>query len=803
MALTVGELLAVLDVDDSAMRSGLAAAESDARRSGENIGDGVVRGADGRLRDLRGRFVTAGRDAGEGLASSVEDSAGAGAEAAGGGIATRIGDSLKAGLAAVGLAAGALLAASFGEALSQGKIVGKLGAQLGATPAEAERYGKLAGKLYANAVTDDFQGAADAISAVMRAGIAPPDATEAQLERLATGVSDLASTFELDLGQTANAVGQMIKTGLAKNGTEALDALTAGLQKMGPRADDIADSFNEYSVIFQRLGIDATTATGLLSQGLKAGARDTDTVSDALKEFTIEGVQGSEKIASGFKNVGLNSDEMIKKIGKGGPEATEALQMTLDALRKMEDPIKRDAAATELFGTKSEDMQKALLALDPSKAVDALGQVGGKADEMGNALRDNAGTRIEQFKRGMQQNVVDFLGGTVIPGMEDFRSYVTGTFGGIWSEAAEGANGGVDQFVNAFGILGERLVEKVKELGPIVIESLIGFGQTIADYVTSNPTQVFKVAAIAGAILIALSMLPLLIAGGLAATAGLIVFGFVEDLISSLGESIPRWWSSLTGWIEAKAGEAGTVFSVLGAAISTWFSGLWSKYVSGPVSRAWASFISGVQGLPGRAVGALGGLGGQLSGAARAHWDRFKQASVERALSMVSWVRGLPRMIASAVGTLGNLLYGQGQDVVRGLLSGIQGMGGWLKSQLISFAKNMIPGPIAKALGIASPSRLMRDKIGRWIPAGIVDGIKSGAGAVARTMRDLVPMPSLPSLSPAGAGGAVGTASTGGNPFAGSSAGGPVLHVEHWHAAENGSPDDNAKALQWLAKARG
>ncbi|MFF8095682.1 phage tail tape measure protein [Streptomyces sp. NPDC016675] len=802
MALTVGELLAVLDVDDSAMRSGLAAAEGNARRSGQAIGDNVVRGADGRLRDLRGRFVAAGQDAGEGLSVGVQDSAGEGAEAAGGGLATRIGDSLKAGLAGVGLAAGAMLAASFGEALDHGKIVGRLGAQLGATPAEAEKYGKLAGKLYANAVTEDFQSAADTISAVMRAGIAPPDATEAQLESIATKVSDLATTFELDLGQAANAVGQMIKTGLAKDGTEAVDALTRGLQVMGPRADDIADTFNEYSTIFRQMGISATDATGLLSQGMKAGARDTDVVADSLKEFVLLTQEGGKDVDAAFAQIGLSGADMQKAFTEGGPKAREALDKVFDGLRNMEDPTKRNTAALALFGTKSEDTQRALLALDPSSATEALGEVGGAADRMGDSLRDNAGTRIEQFKRGLQQDVVDFLGGTVIPGMEVFRTYVGGTFSSIWSEAAVGANGGTEQLVNAFGILGERLVEKVKELGPLVIESLIGFGQSIADYVMANPAEVFKVAAIAGAILVALSMLPLLVAGGLAATAGLIVVGFVKNLITSLGENIPKWWSSFTGWISAKAGEAGSVFTVLGVAIALWFSGLWSKYVAGPVTGAWSSFISSVRGLPSRASDALSGLGPAVTSRASAAWQSFRDASVRRALDLVTWVQGLPRMIAASIGSLGNLLHGKGQDVVRGLLRGVQSMGGWLRSQLISFAKNMIPGPIAKALGIASPSKVMRDRIGRWIPAGIVDGIKGGAGAVARTMRDLVQVPSLPSLAPAGA--ATGAVPAGASPFAAAaSTGGALVHVEHWHAAEHGTPDQNAKALQWLAKARG
>ncbi|MEU3730299.1 phage tail tape measure protein [Streptomyces sp. NPDC033538] len=777
MALTVGELMVLVDADNTRMQSSLAAAASDARRAGDRIGENV---ADG-----------------------ISDTGGQGAEQAGGTMATRLGDSLKAGLAGIGLAAGALLAASFGEALNQGKIVGKLGAQLGATPAEAEKAGKLAGRLYANAVTDDFQGAADTISAIMRSGIAPPEATEKQLEQIATKASDLATTWDEDLGGVTRAVSKLMATGLASSAEQAFDLIAQGYETSANKSGDFLDTLNEYSVQFERVGVDGATAIGLIDQAIDKGARDADQVADAIGQFGEKAIAGGADVEAAFASIGLNADDVRKKLSQGGKAGQEALQMTTDALRGQKDEQTKLNAATALFGDPGTVMGDALFALDPASAAASSGmdKAKGSAGALGDALRDNAGTKIEQFKRGMQQNVVDFLGGTVIPGMEDFKAYVSTQFSSIWSEAAEGANGGVDQFINAFGIVGSRLLEKAKEFGPKIIEGILSAGQSAADYVTANPTTVFKVGAIAAACLIAIAALPALIATGLAVTAALVVWGFVSGLISSLGENIPKWWSSFTGWIGQKAGEAGAVMGVLGLAIAVWFGGLWSRYVSGPVSRAWSSFISSVRALPGRAGAALGSLGATLGARAYSAWNSFRDASVRRALDLVSWVRGLPRRIGAAVGSLGSLLYGKGQDVVRGLLSGIKGMGGWLRSQLISFVKGAIPGPVAKALGINSPSKVMRDQIGRWIPAGIVEGIKSGSGAVARTMRDLVPAPTLPSLAPAGAGGAVAGAV--GDPFAASATGGTLLHVEHWHAAENGEPEDNARALQWLAKARG
>ncbi|MFJ8900037.1 phage tail tape measure protein [Streptomyces sp. NPDC102370] len=753
MALTVGELLAVVDVDTSAMRSGLATAEGDARRSGENIGENVVRGTDGGLQGLRARFTRAGRDAGEGLADGAADAGGNAADSAGTSIAGRLGDSFKAGLAGAGIAAGALLAAGFGQALEQGQITGRLGAQLGATPAEAEKYGKIAGRLYANAVTEDFQTAADTISAVMRAGIAPPDATEAQLESIATKVADLAGTFELDLGQTANAVGQMLKTGLAKNGTEAVDTLTAGLQRMGPRADDIADTFNEYSVIFQRLGFDATTATGLMSQGLRAGARDTDVVADALKEFTIEGVQGSEKIVSGFKNIGLNAGEMTKKIAKGGPDATEALQMTLDALRGMEDPIKRDAAATELFGTKSEDMQKALLSLDPSKATAALGQVGGKAKEMGDSLRNNAGAQVEAFKRQAMQGLVDFLGTSVIPALSEFAGF---------------------------------LVEHKEELKL--------FAAVITAAVVPALTLLGGRALWAGAQMAAAWVAALGPVGwvGLAIGALVVLVIAYWDDIRKYTLIAWNWVVDKLVWAKDKALAAVDYLGEIPGRVSLWFG----------QAKDWAiekmlALVLWAQGLPGRITGAISSLGGRLRSDAGRYFQGMRDAAVQRALGLVSWVRGLPGRISAGIGSLSGLLTGKGRNVVQGLWSGIQSMGGWLKDKIIGWAKSVIPGPVAKALGIASPSRVMRDKIGRWIPAGIVEGIEGGSGAVARAMSTLVRPPAVPQLTPQMAG------AYGGAPFAAARSGGATVHVEHWHAAENGSPEANAEALAWLAKARG
>jgi len=713
VALTVGELNGIITIDDRGVTPALRRAEqamrqagqqmgADADRAGqqagEQLGEGVVRGADGRLRNARGRFVAAGRRAGDQVGDGLTDGAGDGADQAVSETGNRL-ERLKnvaGGIAsAAGAAAGALLVAGITEALDQGRITGRLGAQLGATPAEAQRYGKIAGRLYANAVTEDFQSAADAISATMRAGIAPPQATEAQLQSLATKVSDLSQTFELDLGQTANAVGQMIKTGLAKDGTEALDALTAGLQNMGPRADDIADTFNEYSTIFRQIGVSGVQATGLLSQGLKAGARDTDVVADALKELVLITQKGGPNVDKAFKAIGLSGKEMQAAFVEGGPRAAKALDSVFDGLRKMKDGTDRNNTALTLFGTKSEDTQRALMALDPSSATKALGSVGGAADRMGDSLRDNAGVRLEQFKRGLQQGFVEFLGGTVIPAVI--------RFGGVLKE-----HGGE---VKTAGIV----------IASVLVPALVLLG-----------TQ----ALIAGGRMAAAWVLALGPIGWIGLAIGALVVLVIAywDQIKSATVAVWGWIVKAVVWAKDALVSAFLNFTLIGLIVKHWST------IKNATVSAWNATVAWVKGVPGMLYQAF--LNWTLLGLVIKHWTAIKTATVSKAMEMVAWVRGLPGRISNAMGNLGGLLVTKGKNVVQGLWNGISSMGGWISSKLISWAKSVIPGPIAKALGIASPSKVTKAQ-GRWIARGLIDGltgstkqIKAASGKVSDILAD-------------------------------------------------------------------
>ncbi|MFJ7154641.1 phage tail tape measure protein [Streptomyces sp. NPDC101118] len=341
-------------------------------------------------------------------------------EEAGTAAGGRMTDKLKLGAAAAGAAAGALLVAGLSEAMGQLDITSKLQAQLGATGKDAARYGKVAGALYTKGVTESFEQGAEVIRSIMNAGLVKPDATNAQLESIASKMTDVATTFGTDMSMQTQAVSALLKNNLAPSAESALDIITVGFQKLGPNAEDLLETFQEYPVQLRKLGLDANEALGLFQQGLQGGARDTDIIADGLKEFSIRAIDMSTTSQDAYKALGLSAQDMSAKIAKGGQGAQEGLQLVLDRLRGIKDPVAQNAAAVGLFGTQAEDLGAALFKLDPSKAAGAFGQVTGSAATLGKTLHSGPSHEIKVFTRAVQQTFVDFIGGKVLPLLSDW-----------------------------------------------------------------------------------------------------------------------------------------------------------------------------------------------------------------------------------------------------------------------------------------------------------------------------------------------------------------------------------------------
>ncbi|WP_141579654.1 phage tail tape measure protein [Actinomadura sp. WMMA1423] len=299
--------------------------------------------------------------------------------------------------------AAALIGPAIAKGLDAQEAGAKLQAQLGVTAKESQRIGGVAGRLYSKAYGENMDEVRESITKVIQNMDGMRTASSADLQATSKRAMDLAAVMGEEVGPVTVAVGQMMKTGLAKNSREAFDILTRGAQMGANKAEDLLETFNEYSTQFRDLGLSGAQAMGIIQQGLQGGARDADVVADAMKELNIR-VQDMSA-APALEKLGLNADKMAAAFGKGGPVARQALDQITDRLRKVTDPTKRYALAQQILGTQSEDMGKALLKIDPSEATKKMGQFTGATDRAGKALHGTFKARLTGFKRTVETQV--------------------------------------------------------------------------------------------------------------------------------------------------------------------------------------------------------------------------------------------------------------------------------------------------------------------------------------------------------------------------------------------------------------
>jgi phage-related minor tail protein len=659
----------------------------------------------------------------------------------------------------------------------------KLAASMGLSGKDAATAGKLAGDLYVSGFGESTAETGEIVKRVhddLNISINSVD-----FKPIADKVATVSKVMDQDVGGTTRAVANLMRNGLAKNATEALDIVASGFTHGVDKSEDFLDTLNEYGTQFRKMGLDGATATGILSQGLKGGARDADLVADAIKEFSIRAIDGSATTAQGFKAIGLDANDMAKRIGKGGKSASDALQETMDKLRGMKDPVKQAAAATGLFGTQSEDLGKALYSIDPKSAVSALGKVKGSAQQMADTMHKNAAAKVETFKRKLEYGFTsaaanaitafqglgtklgptfDKIGQASAPFMKGLgeiggkikTSFETGAartaldqlgqkLSGIWQVVGPA----LSQFVTFFKT---QLMPVFQELWTKAQPVLVQLWQTFMTYLDFIKLEIqgfIEVVkwlwqtfgqTILAYVKVAWDAVWQVISGVLSIIQGIynVFIGIFTGNWSRAWQGIKQIfsgiWNVIVGVFRAVMN---TIKTVLKLAVDT-VKGIWSlawKAVSSVFKSIWS-------GITGFFSGALGRMKGYASSGVSAVKNFFVNGfqslytSVKGKLSsVVSAVKEIPGKAKAALSSLPGQMLSIGKNIIQGIVNGIRGSLGAVMSAARAIV-DKIPGPIRKALGIHSPSRVMAE-IGKFITQGLVKGMLGGSKSVQKTSEKL------------------------------------------------------------------
>ncbi|MDY5960624.1 MAG: phage tail tape measure protein [Lactobacillus amylovorus] len=220
---------------------------------------------------------------------------------------------------------------------------------------------------------------------------------------------------------------------------------------------------------------------------------------------------------------------------------------------------------------------------------------------------------------------------------------------------------------------------------------------------------------------------------------------FFSTLPARIGYFIGFALASVVKWgvdMWNKAGEAGekfiqnitTWFQQLPTKIKTWFDNTVQKASEWLASMKNKAVETGTQ-----FINSIVSWFQQLPTKVKTWFDNTIQKAIQWKNDMVNKAKETGKAfgdwLKTSLQNLPNQMMNIGRDIVNGVWKGIVNMKNVFMNNVKSFFGGIVDGAKA-ALGIHSPSREMRDEVGKWIPAGVEVGIKREMPKLNETVQD-------------------------------------------------------------------
>ena len=333
------------------------------------------------------------------IAGKVDKSLGTSTKAANKQLATiqkaanKVSTVMTAGLAAMGT--GAIAATKYLTDLGGEwqTATNQVAAATGAAGAELENLRDVMENVYADNFGEDVADVADAVALVNR-NMANLD--QNGLTAATEGALALRDAFEYDVEESTRAA-EAIRKNFGDSAEDAFSLIAAGAQNGLDYSGELIDTINEYSSQFAKLGFDADGMFNILQAGADGTAWNLDKVGDAIKEFSIRAIDGSDTTVEAFTSLGYNAEELMATFAAGGEGANDAFFDVLDTLMAVDDQVERDALGVALFGTQWEDLGV--------EAMEAMANASQAAYDTGDALE-----QINQVKYNDLDSAIQGIG---------------------------------------------------------------------------------------------------------------------------------------------------------------------------------------------------------------------------------------------------------------------------------------------------------------------------------------------------------------------------------------------------------
>lgn len=476
-----------------------------------------------------------------------------------------------AGGVGAGLAGAALVAPQL-EVGHQGSLIA---AQSGESSDRAAQYSNMIRNIRSDGQSTDVAEIGEAVAAAKSTLGALGSVGDKELDSAARKALDLSKIMGVDVAESLQMVGILMKNGLAGSSEEAFDLVAAGMQKVSTQMrGEIPEILHEYSTHFRGMGFSGEEAMSLLVNMAKQGKFALDKTGDAIKEFSIRGSDMSKSSKEAYASIGLNAEKMSSAIAKGGGDARKALTTTANALLRIKDPAERANAAIALFGTPVEDLAvdqipDFLKALAGGTA--SLGDIGGAADKMGKTFRDNLGGDLDKLTGTWSALIGSLVDGQNGP-MRELVQTVTEIVGAAktWIEANPELASGIAKGAAIVAVLvagmGALTVAMASVLGPFALAQY-GMSMFAVKGATLLPVIGRLISVLSGGLISAIRLVSAAM-WTLAANPVVLAIAAIVAVLAGAAYLIYRNWDQVkayfaSAWAEIKAGFSGGITGIL------------------------------------------------------------------------------------------------------------------------------------------------------------------------------------------------------------------------------------------------
>lgn len=267
----------------------------------------------------------------------------------------------------------------------------------------------------------------------------------------------------------------------------------------------------------------------------------------------------------------------------------------------------------------------------------------------------------------------------------------------------------------------------IQEVGPAFMESGAELIKTLADGLVEGIPTFFET---------------------MAQLMGQVVTWIQEQLPTILSEGVSFITEFASGIFDGAPGVIDNIGEILDNVLTAIFDALPMILESG--IEIISNLAMGIWNNLPQIITTMGNLLIRLVGVIRERLPEFLGQGLkligQLALGIIKAIPGIVAKIPSVIGALvrafGGLVgqfAGIGGDLIRGLWKGINSVKDWILGKIKGFVGSITKG-IKSFFGIKSPSTVMADEVGQWLPKGLAEGIEDNTRPVSQAMEDLAKM---------------------------------------------------------------